>query len=172
MPMCTRLTAFPIRSAKRQALLLALAVVSATVSGCAVGNVGTVAAHVQRGPTVSIVSVYSIGLHLRTQADDAGAHLGFSRRTHVFAADNELQPGWHFLRVPSPAHRAIAHDVTTLGLDLSTGMPAPGIALGYHRSRLLASVPADACVRIDYAGADLRIARIQHCSEVLPCHAP
>ena len=69
----------------------------------------------QRAGTVTTLDVYSVGLHLRTRADDAGAHLGLARRTSVFADDPALQPGWYLFAVPSPAQSALAQDLVTLG---------------------------------------------------------
>lgn len=150
---------------------LAMALCTA-LSGCAVGSFGTLAAHVDRRDTVSVLSVYAVGLHVRTRADDRGAHLGYSRRVYAFAADDGLQPGWYFLRVPSPARGAFAQDLRTVGVDISLAAPLAGLSLGYVHTRLLARVPLDACVLIDYAGAGLGIARIQTFAEVATCATP
>lgn len=142
------------------------------LSGCAVGSFGTLAANVERRDTVSVLSVYAVGLHVRTRADDRGAHFGYSRRVYAFAADDALQPGWYLLRVPSPARSALAQDMTTVGIDLSMALPEAGLSLGYVHTRLLARVPLEACVLIDYAGAGLGIARIQTFAEDAVCATP
>jgi hypothetical protein len=141
-------------------------------SGCAIGSFGTLAANVDRRDTVSVLSVYAVGLHLRTRADDRGAHLGYSRRVYTFAADDTLQPGWYLLRVPSPAGNALAQDMTTFGIELSVVAPEAGLSLGYIHTRLMARVPHDACVVIDYAGAGLGITRLQTFAEDAACAKP
>lgn len=146
------------------------------LGGCAVGHIGTLAAQVQHDGTLTTVAVYSVGLHLRTRSDDLGAHLGLARRASVFAAGTGLQPGWHLFVVPSPPQPALAQDLASLGIDLSAQAPLAGLTLGYSRTRLLARLPADASVYIEYARADRRPVFISHCSETTPCtlstHAP
>ena len=144
----------------------------AALSGCAVGSIGTLAANVERHDTVSVLSVYSVGLHLRTRADDPGAHIGYSKRSHVFVADDTLASGWYFLNVPSPARSAFAQDLTTIGVDLSPAAPTAGISLGYVHTRLFARVPSNACVLIEYVGSELRINKLQTYEENTVCVVP
>lgn len=139
------------------------------LSGCAVGNVGTLAANVERHDAVSVLSVYSVGLHLRTRGDDPGAHFGVSKRSHVFVGDDMPTPGWYFFRVPSPAREALAQDLTTFGVDLSTTAPAAGISLGYVHTRLIARVPSSADMLIEFVGHDLRIEKVKTCEENTAC---
>lgn len=143
----------------------ALTTICAALSGCAVGSVGTLVANVERRDTASVLSVYSVGLHLRTRPDDPGAHIGYSKRTYVFIADGTLAPGWYFLSVPSPARSALAQDLTTIGVDLSPAAPTAGLSLGYVHTRLLARVPWNACVLIEYFGSEMRINKLQTCEE-------
>lgn len=144
---------------------------SAALSGCAIGSVGTLAAHVQRHDNVSVLSIYSVGLHVRTQADDPGAHLGYSRRTYFFAVDDMLASGWYFLRAPSPERSAFAQDLMTLGIDLSTTAPDAGLSVGYAHTRLFARVPIDASVHIQFR-SDLRIEKFSTLPEESSCAIP
>jgi hypothetical protein len=152
----------PLRS---HVLPWALALWALGLSGCAVGNVGTMAANVQRHETLSVMSVYSVGLHVRTRADDPGAHFGYSKRVYVFAADPSLAPGWHFLSVPSPAAGALALDLLTIGVDASLAAPEAGIALGHAHTRFYARLPSDGCMLLKYVGPDLRIDKFITCAE-------
>lgn len=86
---------------------------SAVLSACAIGNFGSLAAKVAQNGDVSTLDLYSVGLHLRTRPDDLGAHLGYSHRTYTSVSDGTLDPGWYFLRVPSPHGEAVAQDLTT-----------------------------------------------------------
>jgi hypothetical protein len=149
-------------------LAASLAVATAT-GGCAVGSYGTMAAHVQHRETVTFLSVYSVGFHLRTREDDPGAHVGYSRRTYSLPADDSLSAGWHFLSVPSSRFGAIAQDLTTLGLELSFARPDRGLTLGYARQRLFARVALDDSVLIEYAGPDLRVVGFKTCQEAASC---
>jgi len=155
-------TKTPLRS---HILLPALAVCALGLSGCAVGSFGTVAAKVQRHETLSVMSVYSVGLHVRTRADDPGAHFGYSKRVYVFAADPSLATGWHFLRVPSPAAGALALDLLTIGVDASLAAPEGGVALGHAHTRFYARLPSGGCMLLKYVGPDLRIDKFITCSE-------
>jgi len=141
------------------------------MAGCAVGGVGTVAAHVQQRASVTIVSIYSLGVHWRNWDDDPGAHVGYSKRTYTFATAAGMSPGWHFLKVPLPDGRSVAQDLVTLGLEWSTQAPATGLTLGYARTRVLARVPIDASVLIEYEDTDLNVGRLIICSEDDECAA-
>jgi hypothetical protein len=152
------------------ALTVALVLtVSAVLSACAIGNVGTLAAKVERNGDVSVLDLYSVGLHLRTRPDDFGAHLGYSHRTYVFVSDDTLNPGWYFLRVPSLRRDAVAQDLMTVGIEYSAVAPLAGFTLGYSHDRLHARVPADESVYIEYAGGDTRVVRLEYCREEEPC---
>jgi hypothetical protein len=142
------------------------------LAGCAVGPVGTLAAQVERAGTVTTLDIYSVGLHLRTRADDPGAHLGLSRRISVFADDTALQPGWYLFAVPSPPQQALAQDLRTLGIDLSAQAPLAGLSIGYSHNRLQVRLPADASVYIAFARGGQRIVHITSCSETTPCTLP
>ncbi|MEO8314206.1 MAG: hypothetical protein ABI645_05370 [Pseudomonadota bacterium] len=150
----------------------ALTGLCAVLTGCALGNVGTLTANVERHDEVSVLSIYSVGLHLRSSADDPGAHFGFSKRSHVFVGDEALVPGWYFFRVPSPAGGALAQDLTTFGVDLSMTEPAAGISLGYVHTRLIARVPSNADMLIEFVGQDLRIEKMKTCEENTACTLP
>jgi hypothetical protein len=149
-----------------------LVVLCTALSGCAVGSFGTLAANIQRRDTLTVLSVYSLGLHVRTRSDDPGANFGFSKRVYAFPADDELRPGWYFLSVPSPTARAFAQDLLTVGLDLSLAAPEPSVSVGYVFTRIFAEVPLDACVLIEYSGSDLRIDHFQTCAEDTVCALP
>ncbi len=144
-------------------------VVSGALSACAIGSVGTLAAKVERSGDVSVMDLYSAGLHLRTRPDDLGAHLGYSHRTYVFVSDDTLNPGWYFLRVPSPHRDAVAQDLMTAGIEYSVVAPLAGVTLGYSHSSLHARVPADESVYIEYAGIDTHVVRMRSCRKEEPC---
>ena len=151
---------------------LALLALCIALSSCAVGNFGILAANVQRRDNVSVLSVFSVGLHVRTRGDDPGAHFGYSRRSYAFAADDTLMPGWYFLSVPSPARPAFAQDLMTIGVEVSSAAPEAGFTLGYARTRLLARLPLEASVFIGYVGSDQLIDKFQIYSEDTVCAVP
>jgi hypothetical protein len=155
-----------MRLAPKVALLLA---VGAALSACAIGNVGTLAAKVERNGAVSVLDLYSAGLHLRTRPDDQGAHLGYSHRAYVFVSDDTVNPGWYFLQVPSPRRDAVAQDLMTVGIEFSTVAPLAGVTLGYSHNRLYARVTADESIYIGYAGSDTRVVSLQYCGKEEPC---
>lgn len=144
----------------------------AALGACAVGGMGTLAAQVQQRDALSVLTVHSIGLHLRTREDDRGAHLGYSARTYAFGGDAALEPGWYFLSVPSPGRSAIAQDLMTFGMEVSTVNPLAGFTLGYAHNRLHARVPGDASLLIEYRGSNLRIDKLQICQENIECVMP
>ena len=142
---------------------------STALSACAIGNLGSLAAKVAKNGDVSTLDLYSVGLHLRTRPDDLGAHLGYSHRTYVFESDETPDPGWYFLVVPSPRRDAVAQDLTTIGIEVSTVAPLAGITLGYSHNSLYARIPADESVYVEYADANNRVIRLRYCREDEPC---
>lgn len=148
-------------------VLVLLATVA--LSGCAIGNVGTLAAKVERTGNVSTVDMYSAGLHLRTRPDDSGAHLGYSHRRYVFFSDGTLEPGWYIFKAPLPDREAVAQDLMTVGIELSTVAPTAGITLGYSHNRLHARVPVDESVYLQYDRNNTRVVKVEYCKEEAPC---
>ena len=159
-------TPLKIRVAFKVGLYLAVCV---ALSACAIGNVGTLAAKVERNGEVTILDLYSAGLHLRTRPDDLGAHFGYSRRTYVFVSDDTVDPGWYFLQVPSLHCDAVAQDLMTVGIEFSAVAPLSGVTLGYSHSRLHARVPVHESIYIEYAGTDTRVVRLEYCKEEDAC---
>ena len=161
-----------MRLSRLFALALALALVPAAgvlLSGCAVGNIGTLAAKVELHSSTATLDLYSVGLHWRTRPDDLGGHLGYSRRTYVFAVDTTLAAGWHLIRVPLPQTEAVAQDLLTIGIEFSAVAPLAGLTLGYSHGGLMARVPADASIYIAYAGSNRRVVALRICKEEEPC---
>jgi hypothetical protein len=154
------------RLAFKVALLLA---VSAGLIACAIGNVGTLVAKVERNGDTAVIELHSVGLHLRTRSDDLGGQFGYSRRTYVFVSDDTVDAGWYFLHVPSPQLDAVAQDLMTVGIEFSGVAPLAGITLGYSHNRLHARVSADESVYIEYAGSGTRVVSSQYCREEEPC---
>ena len=150
-------------------------VATAGLSACAIGNIGTLAAKVERTGNVATVDMYSAGLHLRTRPDDSGVHLGYSHRTYVFVSESTLEPGWYIFKAPLPEREAVAQDLMTVGIELSTVAPTAGITLGYSHDRLHARVPVDESVYVQYDRNNTRVVKVEYCKEgpceiTLPSH--
>jgi len=120
-----------------------------TITGCAVGNVGSLAAHVTQADGARVVDLYTVGLYLRTAPDDQGLQLGFGKRTYVFPDHSctpstySLEPGWHYFVVPLPDTSAVAIDSRHLGVDLQLGPAEFGITIGLQNTVLMAYIPSD-----------------------------
>jgi len=142
---------------------------AATLSSCAIGNVGTLAAKLEQCGDLSVLSVFSAGIHLRTHPDDFGADLGYSRRRYTFVSDVAPSEGWYFFRLPSPDLHTIAQDLTTFGIEIAAVTPIKGIALGYSHNLLLARVPADESVYIEYSGSERRVVKFNYFGKEYSC---
>ncbi len=138
---------------------------SAMLGGCAIGNVGTLVAHVERRDAVAVVSVHSIGLHGRTRADDLGAHLGYARRVYAFASLAGPDAGWYFLQAPVPEEDAMALDLLVLGLEFAASAPDAGLTLGYSRHRVHARLAASSVSAVGYRGKQLSLDVLTLCSK-------
>ena len=120
-----------------------------TITGCAVGNVGSLAAHVTQADGATVVDLYAVGLSLRTAPDDRGLQLGFGKRTYVFPdppctpTTESLQPGWYYFVVPLPDTAAVAIDSRHLGVDVPLGPVEFGITIGLQHTVLMAYLPSD-----------------------------
>lgn len=158
----------------RASLRTALSVVfvlmaTVALSGCAIGNVGTLATKVERNGNVSTIDMYSIGLHLRTRSDDSGAHLGYSHRKYVFDSKSTLEQGWYFFKAPLPDREAVAQDLITVGIELSIVEPVTGIMFGYSHNKLHTRTPIDRSVYVQFDRNNTRVVKIQYCKEDEPC---
>ena len=152
--------------------LIATAVIAVgCVSGCAVGNFGTIGARVEDFSGGQIVKMYVVGLHLRTRLDDAGGGFGFSGRTYVFS-DTSLVPGWHFFHVLLPDTEVVALARRSLGVEISTGEPISGLTIGYEYTRLRARVPADSSIYIEYDELTPDIVKYVQCGDLTRCNPP
>ncbi len=144
-------------------------VATVTLSACAIGNVGTLVAKVERTGNVSTIDMYSVGLHLRTRPDDSGAHLGYSHRKYVFDSGSTLELGWYFFNAPLPNREAIAQDLMTVGIELSTVAPVAGITLGYSHNKLYTRTQVDESVYVQYDSNNTRVVKVEYCKEDGPC---
>ena len=152
------------------ALRLALVLmVTAALGACAIGNFGTLAARVERSGNMATVDMYSAGLHLRMRADDSGAHLGYSHRRYVFVSTGQLEPGWYIFRAPLPDREAMAQDLMTVGIELSTVAPTAGITLGYSHDTIRARVAVEESLYIQYDLDNTRVVKVDYCQEGGPC---
>lgn len=95
----------------------------ALTSGCAVDGIGLVAGQVYRADGAVVTRVHVLGGHLRTLDGDAGASLGYGRRTYVHAlhpASDAPRTGWHVFAVPLPEEPWVAVHARSVGLALDT----------------------------------------------------
>ncbi|MGB0713537.1 MAG: hypothetical protein ACPGUC_08265 [Gammaproteobacteria bacterium] len=124
---------------------------STGLTGCAVGNVGTLSATVVRADEATVVDVRSLGLHLRLDPPDWGLSIGSSRLTYVFppGTTDAPPPGEYIGLIPKPAATPLVFSARTLGLDLKFTPPLSALTLGAERYTLLANIPADRSVRYD-----------------------
>ena len=159
------------RASLRTGLGLVFALVTILMlSGCAIGNVGTLASKVERSGNVSTVDMYSIGLHLRTLPDDSGAHLGYySHRQYVFDSESTLEQGWYFFKTPLPEREAVAQDLMTVGIELSIVAPVAGITLGYCHNKIHTRTPVDGSVYVQFDRNNTGVVNVQHYKKDEPC---
>ena len=113
--------------------------------------------------------MYSIGLHLRTRSDDAGAHLGYSHRKYVFESQSTLEQGWYIFKTPLPDREAIGQDLMTFGIELSIIAPLEGITFGYSRNQLYTRIPIDRSVYVQFDSNNTRVEKVKYCNEDEPC---
>lgn len=141
------------------------------VSGCALGNVGMIGAHIQDFTGGQTVEIHVAGFHLRTRSDDAGASLGYTRRTYVFGAATSLPTGWHFFHIPLPSIDVIALDKHSLGVDISSVEPFQGLTIGYDHTQLRARVRIDSSIYLEYGGPTSVVVKHVQCKEHDQCNA-
>ena len=139
------------------------------LTGCAIGNVGSLLGHVDRHDGVCAVTIYSLGLDVRGRKEDGGASLGYTRRVYAFVDDGTVPAGWHVFEVPLPAQPALAFDFKTLGAELSTTEPAAGIALGYEHVQVMMRTEAHRSMYIQYQGSSGVPARVGKCKGNQEC---
>jgi len=158
---------------KRRSSIMALVALSGFLHGCAIDNVGTLAAQVTHAESAVVVDLYTIGAHLRTSAEDRGLTLGFGRRSSVFAPESAatVPAGWHLFWVPLPPVAPIVRHGTSLGLDVRAGPVAYGITVGLRVATELGPIPHDAQIvlALDYTPAQPGLTRLYLCGTSEPC---
>ncbi len=165
---CSHIPEYRAFLCKTLAVVLVL-LATLVLSGCAIGNVGTLAAKVERNGDVSTVDMYSIGLHLRTRSDDSGAHLGYSHRKYVFDSESTLERGWYFFKSPLPDREAVAQDLMTVGIELSIVAPVAGITFGYCHNKIHTRTPVDESVYVQFDRIDTRVVKVKYCKKDETC---
>lgn len=115
------------------------------INGCAIGSYGLLAAKVRVHGDVATIATQSIGLQLRTRADDRGAHFGYSNRTYVVPRDQapRVSPGWYLFRIPDVPAPALSVQSSTYGIEWSLNEPVAGISIGYAYTDIFARLPLD-----------------------------
>ena len=140
---------------------------SICLSGCAIGNFGTLGARVQDFSGGQVIELHIVGLHLRTRLHDAGIGLGYAKRRYAFA-NSSLKPGWYLFYVPVPDREPFAIDGRSFGMEFSTLGSASGLTIGYEHSGLRGRISADSSVYLEYDGSASKIIRYVQCGEN-PC---
>ncbi len=106
--------------------------------------------------------MYTVGAHVHIE-DDAGVTLGVGRRMYLFASSDIEAPrsGWYVFLLPGGSLKeAVLRSVESLGIEVRTAAPEPGITAGLSRViatrfrgragfrdiRFSASAPTEACI--------------------------
>ncbi|MCB1815718.1 MAG: hypothetical protein KDK04_28960 [Candidatus Competibacteraceae bacterium] len=117
--------------------------------GCAINNMGLLAANVIDGEGAKVVDIYTIGWHLRTWNHDAGVSIGATKRTYIFPLDLPYSPnaGWHYLWVKLPSgERPVALNTQLLGLEIWASTPEYSLTIGYRNKVILAQIDNTASI--------------------------
>jgi hypothetical protein len=123
------------------------------LTGCSVDDSGLLLAQVIPADGAVVVDIYYLGGAVRTAGLDAGASLGFSRRSYIYPAGLAGLPenGWHWLHVPLPRSRPIALATQTYGLDTRAAEPELSVALGYEAMTVMAYASSDTSIEYGLA---------------------
>ena len=78
-----------------------------TITGCAIGNIGSLAAHVTHADGATVV--YAVGSYLRTAPDDRGLQLGETRGDEGQVLVRQAKLGVS-CRVQVPVGRGVGSD--------------------------------------------------------------
>ncbi|MFC1869053.1 hypothetical protein ACFL0H_13120 [Thermodesulfobacteriota bacterium] len=153
----------------RLILFSLLFLIQAALAGCAVGNIGALAAKVQHLEGAHIIDVHALGLHVRTRTDDAGAQFGYSKRRYIFLGRANIKNGWYFFNVPLPDIESLVQDLKILGVEISTVAPDPFICIGYQHTTLHARIQPWTSFYLEYEGNPPRIIKIRQYKEGKLC---
>ncbi|MCB0833152.1 MAG: hypothetical protein KDC45_06795, partial [Bacteroidetes bacterium] len=113
-----------------------------SLTGCAVNNLGTLAAKMTHGQGATVIEVSVIGIHLRTWSHDPGISFGLTKRSYIFPTfqTNLAESSWHYGWLKMPQTSPLSLHLKTLGLEFSGGPLGYGILLGYRERTILAQV--------------------------------
>lgn len=160
-------------SEPRRGLVVLASCLSLMTAGCSIGHTGTLAAHVIPAAGAVVVDLYYLGGVVRTADFDAGAALGFSRRSYIYpAALPDLPaPGWHWLHVMLPDEQPVAWNTESYGLEGSLGAAGGSASLGYEALTVMAALPVDADVAywLVYSQDDPAATELSACEGIKGC---
>ncbi len=121
--------------------LLMVPVFAAFLNGCAMNGFGLVAAKISDGDGAVNYTLYAPGVHLRTNGSDAGASLGYSRRTCIAEPSAKLPgQGWYYFILPDYPEKCYATDRLTVGGEVRLTPPDISLAIGIRMTTQLAGV--------------------------------
>jgi hypothetical protein len=142
-------------------------------TACSLDNTGLLAANVTSATGAVVVDIYYLGGVVRTADFDAGATLGFSKRSYVYpeGANGLPEAGWHLLHVPLPAARPVALATESVGLEGSGNAGDVSASIGYEAVTVMASAPAEASIayRLAYSPREPAITVLSHCEGIEGC---
>lgn len=128
------------RGARHLLTAVALMLVG-TSSGCAINNVGVIAARVEHGHGAVVYMTYAPGVSLRTYPEERGASIGMARRICIAKLDpSSPSRGVYFVALPAYPARCYTRSTTNWGLAVRLSPPDLSISLGYRDTTTLALV--------------------------------
>ncbi len=140
----------------KQTVLLGL--VSLLLTGCSVGNMGTLMSRKTFTDTATVLEVYSLGLQLRPEAFDRGASFGVRHAAYIFPCTNaktgaDEGKGWEWFRFKWPdAEDPVTRTNSTWGVEAQTMPEMNRLSAGYQ----------DQVVTIDRHPEESKLVRISY----------
>ena len=105
------------------------------LTGCAVGDYGTLVSRYTRTRTATVLDVYALGWQVRPDATDRGLTLGWRKSSYVFA--NPVGSGvkgthrWSWFQAPWPEGDLVLRANTTAGIEVQATPDIRRTHLGY-----------------------------------------
>jgi hypothetical protein len=169
--LATRLGAARARRAGGALIALAFAFAA---SGCAVDNRGAVIGRITHADGALVADLYSVGIHLKTRAGDAGLVLGYSRTSYVFARsmdDAQIAENWHTFAVPLPAASPKVLHLESAGVSAHRNHGLIGLTVGYRAYTILARAHAASHegLSVTYRPDQPSHTRMRNCEGSKPC---
>ena len=105
------------------------------VTGCTIGNHGTLVAKYTTTATATVLDIYSLGFQFRPNRIDFGVTLGYRHASYILSKTTNMNDPhgstWHWFNHPWPVGDLIARGSSSVGIEMQATDEVGRLTVGY-----------------------------------------